>query len=192
MIKKKEESEKTGLKLTIQKTNIASGPITSWQINRATVEIATDPMFLDSKIILDSGCSCEIKRCLFFGRKAMTNLDSVLKSRDITLPTKVRIVKAMVFPVVMYGCELDHKEGWTLKPWSFQIVVLEKTLESTLNVKTIKSERKSTLNTYWKDWCWSWYSSTLATWLAELPLWKKPWYWERLKAKEGDDKGWDG
>ena len=102
LMKVKEESEKVGLELNIQKTKImASSPITSWQINRATVEIATDPMFLDSKIILDSGCSCEIKRCLFFGRKAMTNLDSVLKSRDITLPTKVSTMKIIVFHVRM-------------------------------------------------------------------------------------------
>ena len=100
----KEENEKAGLKLNIQKTKImASGPITSWQIEVEKVETVTDFIFLDSKITADSDCSHEIKRCLFLRRKAMTNLDSVLKSGDITLPTKVHIVKAMVFPVIMYG-----------------------------------------------------------------------------------------
>ena len=107
----KEESEKVGLKLNIQKTKImASGPITSWQIDGETVETVADFIFLGSKITTDGDCSHEIKRRLLFGSKAMTNLDSLLKSRDITLPTKVRLVKAMVFPVVMYGCE-----SWTVK-----------------------------------------------------------------------------
>ena len=102
----KEESEKVGLKLNIQKTKImASGPIPSWQIDGQTAETVTDFIFLGSKITADGDCSHEIKRCLLCGRKAMTNLDSVLKSRDITLPTKVHLVKAMVFPLVMYGCE---------------------------------------------------------------------------------------
>ena len=107
-MKVKEESEKVGLKLNIQKTKImASGPITLWQIDGETV---TDTIFLGSKITADGNCSHEIKRCLVLGRKAMTNLGSILKSRDITLPTKVRLFKAMVFPVVMYGCE-----SWTIK-----------------------------------------------------------------------------
>ena len=107
LMKVKEESEKVGLKLNIQKTKImASGPITSWQIYGETVETVTDIIWGDSKISADADCSHEIKRCLLLGRKAMTNLDSILKSRDITLPTKVHLViKAMVFPVVMYGCE---------------------------------------------------------------------------------------
>ena len=101
-MKVKEESEKVGLKPNIQKTKImASGPITSWQIDGETMEILTDFIFLESKITTDGDCSHEIKRCLFLGRKVMTNLDSELKSRDITLPTKVYLVKAMVFPVVM-------------------------------------------------------------------------------------------
>ena len=105
-MKVKEESEKAGLKLKIHKTKImASGPTTSWQIGGETVEMVTDFIFLGSKITADGDCSHKIERHLIFGRKAMTNLDSVLKSRDITLPTKVHIVKAMVFPVVMYGCE---------------------------------------------------------------------------------------
>ena len=110
LMKVKEESKKVGLKLNIQKTNImASGPITSWQIVRETVETVADFILGGSKIIADSDCSHEIKRRLLLGRKVMTNLDSILKSRDITLPTKVRLVKAMVFSVVMYGCE-----SWTI------------------------------------------------------------------------------
>ena len=106
LMKVKEESEKVGLKFSIQKTKImASGPITSWQIDGETVETVSDFIFLVSKITVDSDCSHEIKRDLLLGRKVMTNLDSILKSRDITLPTKVRLVKDMVFPVVMYGCE---------------------------------------------------------------------------------------
>ena len=101
-----EESEKVGLKLNIQKTKImVSGPITSWEIDGETVEMVSEFIYSGSKITVDGDCSHEIKRCLFLGRKIMTNLDSILKSRDITLPTKVRLVKAMVFPVVMYGCE---------------------------------------------------------------------------------------
>ena len=107
----KEESEKAGLKLSIQKTEImASSPITSWQIDGDKMETVTDFIFLSSKIIADGNCSHEIKRHLLLGRKVMTNLDSVFKNRDITLPTKVHIVKAMVFLVVMYGCE-----NWTIK-----------------------------------------------------------------------------
>ena len=111
LMKVKEESEKVGLKLNIQKTKImASGPITSWEIDGETVETVSDFIFLGSKITADGDCSHEIKRCLFLARKVMTNLDSILKSRDITLPTKVRLVNAMVFPVVVYGCE-----SWTVK-----------------------------------------------------------------------------
>ena len=111
LMKVKEESEKVGLKLNIQKTKImASGPITSWQIDGEKVETVTNFIFWGSKITVDGDCSHEIKRCLLLGRKVMTNLDRILKSRDITLPTKVCLVKAMVFPVVMYGCE-----SWTVK-----------------------------------------------------------------------------
>ena len=111
LMKVKEASEKVGLKLKIQKTKImASGPITSWQIDGETVETVSDFIFLGSKITADVDCSHEIKRCILLGRKVMTNLDSILKSRDITLPTKVCLVKAMVFPKVMYGCE-----SWTVK-----------------------------------------------------------------------------
>ena len=111
LMKVKEESEKIGLKLNIQKTKImASGPITSWQIDGETVETVTDFILGGTKMTADGDCNHEIKRCLLLGRKFMTNLDSILKSRDISLPTKVCLVKAMVFPVVMYGCE-----SWTIK-----------------------------------------------------------------------------
>ena len=111
LMKVREESEKVGLKLNIQKMKImASGPITSWEIDGETVETVSDFIFLDSKITADGDCSHEIKRRLLLGRKVMTKLDSIFKSIDITLPTKVRLVKAMVFPVVMYGCE-----SWTVK-----------------------------------------------------------------------------
>ena len=110
-MKVKEESEKVGLKLDVQKTKImASGPLTSWEIDGQTVKTMADFIFGGSKITADGDCSHEIKRPLLLGRKVMTNLDSIFKSRDITLPTKVRLVKAMVFPVVMYGCE-----SWTVK-----------------------------------------------------------------------------
>ena len=110
-MKVKEESEKVGLKLNIQKTKImASFPITSWEIDGETVETVSDFIFLGSKITADGNCSHEIKRRLLLGRKVMNNLDSILKSRDITLPTKGRLVKTMVFPIVMYGCE-----SWTIK-----------------------------------------------------------------------------
>ena len=106
------ENEKASLKLNVQKTKIMeSGPITSWPMDGETMETVADFIFLGSKITADGDLSHKIKRCLFLGRKAVTNLDSVLKSRDIALPTKVRLVKAMVFPVVMYGCEMDHKKG---------------------------------------------------------------------------------
>ena len=111
LMKVKEESEKSGLKLNIQKTKImASSPVPSWQIDGETMETVTDFLFLGFKITADGDCSCEIKRHLLLGRKAMTSLDSILKSRDITLPTKVHLVKAMVFPVVIYGCD-----SWTIK-----------------------------------------------------------------------------
>ena len=134
LTKVKEESEKVGLELSIQKTKImASGPITSWQIDGETV---ADFIFLGSKITADGDCSHEIKRCLLLGKKVLTNLDNILKSRDITLPAKVRLLKAMVFPVVMYGCE-----NWTIKKAECRrtdAVVLEKTLESPMDCKEIQ------------------------------------------------------
>ena len=137
-MKVKDESEKVGLKLNIQKTKImASGPITSWEIDGETVEAVSDFILGGSKITADGDCSHEIKRCLLLGRKVMTNLDSILKSRDNTFPTKVHLVKAMLFLVVMYGCE-----SWTVKKAerrkidAFQL--LEKTLESPLDCKEIQ------------------------------------------------------
>ena len=147
LMKVKEESEKVGLKLNIQKTkNVASGPITSWEIDGETVETVRDFILGGSKITADGDCSHEIKRRLLLGRKAMTNLNSILKSKDITLPTKVHIVKAMVFPVVMYGCE-----SWTIRKAERQRIdafelVLEKTLESPLDSKEIQPvQEKSVL-----------------------------------------------
>ena len=120
LMKVKEESEKVGLKLNIQKTKImASGPITSWQTDGETMETATDFIFWGSKITADGDCSHEIKTHLLLGRKAMTNPDSILKSRDINLPTKVRLVKSMVFPVIMYGCD-----SWTIKKLSTEELML--------------------------------------------------------------------
>ena len=120
LMKVKEESEKVGLKLNIQKTKImASGPITLWEIDGETVETVSDFIFLGSKITADGDCSHDIKRHLLLGTEVMTNLDSIFKSRDITLPTKVRLVKAMVFPVVMYGCG-----SWTIRKLSIEEFVL--------------------------------------------------------------------
>ena len=140
MMKVKEESEKVGLKPNIQKIKImASGPMTSWEIHGETVETVSDFIFWGSKITADGDCSHKIRRHLLVGRKVMTNLDSILKSRDITLPTKVSLVKAMVFLVVMYGCE-----SWTVKKAerqridAFELWVLEKTLESPLDCKEIQ------------------------------------------------------
>ena len=120
LMKVKEENDKVGLKLNIQKTKImASGPITSWQIDGETVETVTGFILGDTKITADGDCSHEIKRCLLLGRKVITNLDSILKSRDITLPSKVHLVKAMIFPVVMYGCE-----SWTVKLSAKELMLL--------------------------------------------------------------------
>ena len=196
-IKVKEESENVGLKFNIQATKVmSSGPITSWQIDGETVETMADFIFLDSKITADGDCSHEIKRHLLLQRKVMTNLDSILKSRDITLPTKVRLVKAMLFSNShVWMWEFDYKESWALKNWCFWTVVL-KTLWESLGLQgdpTSPSLRKSVLGVHWKDWRWSWNSNTLATWCGELIHWKRPWCWQRLRAGgEGDDRGWDG
>ena len=166
-MKVKEDSEKASFKLNIQKTKImASSPVTSRQLDGDAMETVTDFIFLGSRITADGDCSHEIKRGLLLGRKAMTNLDSILKNRDITLPTKVRLVKAMVFPVVMYGCESWTIESWVLKDWCFWTVVLEATLESSLDSKDIKPvnpKGNQVLNIHWKDWGWTWSSNTLAT-----------------------------
>jgi len=197
LMKVKEKSEKAGLKINIQKTKImASSPITSWQINREKMETVTDFLFLDSKITADSDCSHEIKRRLLLGEKTRTNLDSMLKTRNVTLPTEIHIVKAMVFPVVIYRCE-----SWTIK----------------------KAEHWRT--DAFELWCWRrllrvpwtakrYNQSTLKEIIPEYPLegmmlklklqcfghlmertdsMERPWCWERLKAEgEADDREWDG
>ena len=156
-----------------------------------------DFIFLGFKITADGDCSHEIKRRLLFGRKEMTNLNSILKSRDITLPTKVCLVKAVVFPVVMYGCQnWDYKESWALKNSCFWTVVLEKTLESPLDCKEIQPVHSK------GDQSWVFIGRTdvkaetpilLATWCKQLTHLKRPWSWERLRAGgEGDDRGLDG
>ena len=193
----KEESEKVGLKLNIQKTKImASGPITSWQIDGETVETVADFIFLGSKITADGDCSHKIKRCFLLGRKVMTNLDSIWKSRDIRDITKVHLVKAMVFPVVMYGCE-----SWTIKKAESQRIDAFKLWCWRRLLRVPWTARRSNqsilkeiiLNVHWKDWCWIWNSNPLATWCEELTHLKRPWCWEELKAGgEGDDRGWDG
>ena len=165
--------------------------ITSWQIEGETVETIADFILGGSKITADGDCSHEIKRHLLLGRKVMTNLDSILKSRDITLPTKV---KAKVFPVVMYGCELDCEESWALKNWCFWTVVLEKNLESPFDYKEIQPVHPK------GDQSWVFIGRTDAE--AETPVVWPPdskswliwrlWCWERLKAEERDDRGWDG
>ena len=196
-MKVEEESGKVGLKVNIQKTQImASGSFTSWQIDGETVETVANFIFGDSKITANGEYSHEIKRCLLLGRKVMSNLNSILKSRDITLPTKVRLVKAMFFPVVMCGCEswsiktaecrrIDAFELWCWRrllrvPWTAR--------SSTQSIlKDISPEYSL------EDWCWSWNSDTLAMWCEDLTHLKRPWCWERLKAgEEGDNRGWDG
>ena len=151
-MKVKEESEKVVLKLNIQKTKImASGPITSWQIDGETV---ADFIFLGSKLTADGDCSHEIKRHLLLGRKVMTNLHGILKSRDITLPTKVRLVKAMVFPVVMYGCE-----SWTVKKAerpridAFELWCWRRLLRVPWTARRLAFWRRLVLGVHWKDWC---------------------------------------
>ena len=199
LMKVKDESEKLGLKLNIQKTKImASGPITSWEIDGETVETVTDFIFEGSKITADCDCSHEIKRFLLLGRKVMTNLDSILKSKDITLPTKAHLVKAMVFPVVMYGYD-----SWTIKKaehqdWCFWTVVLEKTLESPLDCKEIQPINPK-VNQSWifigrtdveaetpKLW-----PPDMKNWLIwKLPDAGKDWRWEEKGMTEDEMVGW--
>ena len=197
MIKVKEESEKVGLKLNIQKIKImASGPITSWQIDGETVETVADFIFLGSKITADGYCSHKIKRCLLLGRKVMTNLDSILQSRDMTLPTKVCLIKAMVFPVVMYGCE-----SWTIKKAehrridAFELCCWRRLLRVPW---TARRSNQSILKEI-SPGC------SLEGLILKLKLqyfghlmqradsFERLWCWERLRAGgEGDDRGWDG
>jgi len=183
---------------------MASSPITSWQIDGETVETMTDFILGSSKITADDDCSHEIKRHLFLERKAMTNLDSILKSRDITLPTKVHLVKAMVFPVVTYGCEswtIKKAERWRI--YAFELWCWRRLLRvSRTSRRSIQSIIKEVSPEYsleglmklqFISFSWTWNSNTLATWYKELTLWKRPWCWERLKAgAEGDNRGWDG
>ena len=190
LMKVKEESEKAGLKFNIQKTKImASDPITSWQIDRQKMETVTGFIFLGSKITANGGCSHEIKRCLLLGRKAITNLDSILKGRDITLLTKFCLFKTIVFPVVMYGCNsctikkaerqrIDAFELWCWRrllrvPWtarrSNQSILKEISPEYSLEGLMLKP------------------SNTLATWCEELTHWKRSWCWERLKTGGVED-----
>ena len=138
----------------------------------------TDFSFLGSKITADSDWRHEIKRCLLLGRKATTNLDSILKSRDIALLTKVCIVKAMVFPVVMYGCK-----SWTIKKAEHQIIDAFKLWCWRRLLRVPWTARKSTLNIHWKDWCWSRSSNTLATSCKELTHWKRSWCWEKIEGR---------
>ena len=196
-MKVKEESEKLGLKFNIQKTKImASGPITSWEIDEETVETVSDFILGGFRITADCDCSHEIKRCLLLGRKTITNLDSILKSKDITLPTKLHVIKTMVFPVVMNGCE-----SWTIKKaehWRIDVFELWCWRRLLRVPWTTRRSKQSILNeinpgVHWKNWCWSWNSKTVATWCKELTRQKRPWCWERLKAEaDGDDRGWDG
>ena len=185
------------LKLNIQKPEImASSPITSWQIDGETVETVSDFIFWGSKITADGDCSHEIKRRWLLGRKVMTNLDSILKSRDITLPTKVHLVKAMVFPVVMYGCE-----SWTIKKaecWkidAFELWCWRRLLRVPWTARRSNQSilKEISPGCSLEEWCWSWNSTTLATW------WKS---WltgkdadagrDRGAGGEGDNRGWDG
>ena len=198
LLMKVKESEKVGLKLNIQKTKIkVSGPITSWQIDGETMETVRDFIFLGSKITVNSDCSHEIKRHLLLGRKATTNLDSILKSGDITLSTEVHLIKAMVFPAVMYGCEswtikkaecrrIDAFEVWCWRrlfrvPWtarrSNQVILNEMSLEHSLAGLMLQLKLQYFGHLLWRT----------------DSLEKTPWCWEQLKAGgEGNDRGWDG
>ena len=176
-------NEKVGLKFNIQKTKItASSLITSCQIDGETMETVRDFIFGGSKITADGDYSHEIKRRLLLGRKAMTNLDSILKRRDITLPTKVHLVKAMAFPIVMYG-----RESWTIKNAecrrtdAFELWWWRRLLRVPWTARRSNQSMLKEMNIHWKDWCWSWNSNTLATWCEELTHLKRPWCWERLK-----------
>ena len=153
-------------------------------------------IFLGSKITADGDCSHEIKRRLLLGRKVMTNLNSIFKIRDSTLPTKVHLVKAMVFPVVMYGCEcwtVKKAEHWRID--AFELWCWRKLLRVPWTSRRSNQSilKEISPGVHWKDWCWSWNCNTLATWCKELTHLKRPWCWERLRAGgEGDNRGWDG
>ena len=172
----------------MQKTNImASGPITSWQIDGETMETVTEFILGGSKITVDGDCSHEIKKLFLLGRKAMTNLDSVWERHHFADkgPSSQRYGFSSSH---VWMWELDCEEGWAPKNWRFWTVVLEKTLESPLDCKEIQPFwRRSALGVLWKEWCWSWNSNTLATWCEELTYLKRSWCWEWLKV---GGKGW--
>ena len=179
-MKVKEESEKAGLKPNIQITNIvASSLITSWLIDGETMETVTDFIFLGSKITADGDCSHEIKRCLLLGRKVMTNIDSISKGRDITSPTKFRRVKAIVSPVVMYGCErwaIKKAERWRIdyfKLWCWRRLLRVPWTARSSHWSILKEISPEYLL---EELCWSWISNTLTTWCEELTHWKRPWW----------------
>ena len=174
---------------------MTSSPSTSWQIDGETVETVSDFILGGSKITADGDCSHEIKRCLLLGSKVMTNLDSILKSRDINLPTKVCLVKAMVFPLVMYGCE-----GWTVKKaehWkisAFELWFWRRLLRVPWTARRSNQSILKEISPGYslEGLIWRWDSSTLATSWEELTHWKRPWCWEGLGAGgEGEDRGWD-
>ena len=178
--------------MKIKKKDHASSSITSWQIDGGTMETVTNFIFLGSKITADGDCSHEIKRHWLLGRKAVTNLDSILKSRDITLPSKVHIVKAVGFPVVMYRCE-----SWTIKKaecWRTELWCWRRLFRVPWNARKSNHSILKEINPEYslQGLMLSWSSSALATWCEELTHWKTPWCWERLKAGEGDNRGWDG
>ena len=185
--------EKSSLKLGIQKIMImTSGPITSWQIDREKMETVTNFIFLGSKITVDGNSSQNIKRHLLLRRKAMTNLDSVLKSRNLTLLTKVCMFKATVFPVVMYVCSFSFSHvDWRID--AFELWCWKRLLRVPWTARKSNQSILKEMSIHWKDWCWSWSSNTWATCCEEPTHWKRPWCWERLRAGgEGDDRGWDG
>ena len=185
---------KAGLKLNIQKTKIMTwSSITSWKTGVEKAEAVTDFIFMGSKITEDGDCSHDIKRCLLLGRKTMTNLDRALKSRDITLLTKVCIVKAMVFPVVsVWMWKLIHKEGWATKNWCFWIVMLEKTLENPLDHKEIKLVNPKG-NQAWIFTGRTDAEAPMATSCEQSAHWRRPRRWERLKGKrERGGRRWNG
>ena len=173
---------------------MASSPITSWKIDGENVETVSDFIFLSSKINANGDYSHKSKRCLPLGRIAMSNLDGVLKSRDITLPTKIHIVKAIFFSVVMYGCEsctikkAEHQRIDTLTLWCWRRL---------LRVPWTARSNQSTLKEINPEYSleglmWSWSSNTLATWWEELTHWKRPWCWKKLRARrEEGNRGWD-
>ena len=165
---------------------MASGPITSWQIDGEKMETVTDFIFLGSKITADGDCSHKIKRHLLLVRKAMTNLDSILRSRDTTLPTKICMIKAMVFPLVIYGCEcwtIKKAERWridALEMWCWKRLLRVPWTARRLNQSILKENNPEYS---WEGLTWNWSSNTWATWCEELTHWKRPWCWERLRAR---------